>query len=77
MSQIFDIGLSFDFMIKNGKLVVIVFFYIYISFHKMKNNTSIQILRHSSLHIYHAKYFGRILAEILTFEKSSVKKLIS
>ena len=53
MSQIFYIGPSFDFMIKNGKLFVTVFFDIYISFYKMKDNTSIKILRHRSLHIYH------------------------
>ena len=52
VSQIFDIGPSFYFMIKNGKLFVIVFD-LYTSFHKMKNNTSIKILRHRSLHIYH------------------------
>ena len=53
MSQIFDKGPSFDFMIKNGERFVIVFFYIYISFYKLKDNTSIKILRHCSLHIYH------------------------
>ena len=49
VSQISSIGPSFDFMIKNGKLVVIVFFDIYCSFHKMKNKSSIKNLRHRSL----------------------------
>ena len=53
VSQICYIGPSFYFMIKNGKLFVIVFFDIYTLFHKMKNNISIKILRHRSLHIYH------------------------
>ena len=51
VSQIFDIGPSFDLMIKNGKLFVIVF--LTFTFHEMKNNTSIKILRHRTLHIYH------------------------
>ena len=53
MSQNLYKGPSFHFMIKNGKRFVIVFFYIYSLFHKVKNNTSIKILRHSFLHMYH------------------------
>ena len=65
LSQILYMDPSFDFMIKNGKLFVIVFF----SLHKMKHNTSIKNLRYSSLHIHHCKYFGRIVTEIFTFKK--------
>ena len=54
VSQIFDIGPSFDFMKKKkGDTFCNCFFDIYILFHKIKNNTSIKILRHRSLHIYH------------------------
>ena len=53
VSDFFYIGPSLDFMMKNGKPFVIVFFDIYNSFHKMKNNTPIKILRHRPLHIYH------------------------
>ena len=52
VSQIFDIGPSFYFMIKNGKLLVIFFLNIYSSFHKMRTKTYIKILRHGSTHIY-------------------------
>ena len=47
--QIFDIGPSFYFMIKNGKLFSNCFYDIYSLLHKMKIKTSIKILRHCSL----------------------------
>ena len=52
--KIFYIGPRFDFITKIGKLVVIFFPDIYSSFHKIRTKiyTSIQILRHLSLHIY-------------------------
>ena len=52
VSQIFDIGPSFYFMIKNGKLLVIFFLTFILHFHKMRTKTYIKILRHRSLHIY-------------------------
>ena len=83
VSQIFDIGPSFDFMIKNGKLFEIVFFTFTFHFIKLKiipqlkfwdTVPCIYIMRISSENY---KYFRRILAEIFTFENNSVKKLIS
>ena len=50
MSQIVDIGPSFDFMSKNGK--ILIFFHDYFSrFHKIKTRTYIKNLRHGSLHM--------------------------
>ena len=52
LSQICDIGPSF--------------FDIYSLFHKMKNDTSIKILRH---HHEKSKFFGQIVTEIFTIKK--------
>ena len=56
VSQICAICSRFDFITKNGKLIVIFihfFLNIYCSFHKMRTKIYIKILRHRSLHIYH------------------------
>ena len=50
LSQIFYIGLGFYFVIKNGKLVVIIFLQ-FIQNSKMQTMILIKILRHNSLHI--------------------------
>ena len=83
VSEIFGIGPSFDFMIKNGKPFVIVF--LTFTFHFIKWKIIPQLKFWDTIHCIYImrissennKYFGRILAEIFTFEKNSVKKLIS
>ena len=50
LSQIIDIGSRFDFITKNGKLVIIIFLAFIL---KMRTKIYIKILRHRSLHIYH------------------------
>ena len=52
VSQIFDKAPSFYFMIKNGKLFVIVFFIFTLHLKKMRTKSYIKILRRCSLHIY-------------------------
>ena len=70
VSQIFNIGPSFDFMIKKRETVGNCFFGIYSLYHKTRNNSSIKILRHIlRIASENVKYFGRIVTEILTFEK--------
>ena len=81
MSQNFDIGLSFHFMPKNGKIFII--FYDYFSiFHKIKTRTYIQILRHGSLQmnvfIRHVEFHTckTIFEGDILDQKIKVKKLI-
>ena len=50
VSQICYMWPSFYFMIKNGKLFVIVF--LTVIFHKIRIKTYIKILRHRSLHMH-------------------------
>ena len=83
MSQNRDIGHSFNFMPKNGK--IFFFFYDYFStFHKIKTRTYIEILRHGSLQmnvfIRHVKFHtcntvfeGDILDQKIKVEKSIFK----
>ena len=81
VSQIFDIGPSFYFMIKNGKLFVIAFLTFKLYFIKWKIIPQLKfwdtvpctyIMRTSSKN---NNYFSRILAEIFTFEKIVWKNL--
>ena len=50
LSQILDLGLSFDFMLKHGK-IWLIFRNILSIFDKMKTETYIKNLRHGSLDI--------------------------
>ena len=50
MSQIFDSGLSFHFMSKNGQLFDYSSEYFFQKIYKKRTRTCINILRHSSLH---------------------------
>ena len=50
MSQNLDIGLSFIFISKNGKIFVI-FYSFFSTFHKIKTRTYINNLRHGSLQV--------------------------
>ena len=54
VSQIIDIGSLFDFITKKKRETCCYFFLLtYSSFHEMRTKIYIEILGHSSLHIYH------------------------
>ena len=77
MSQIFDMVCRFDFIKKNGKLFVTFLLSFILQFIKweLKHNY-IEILRHSSLHIYILKNQWRfqVLWSYIYDNKISVKK---
>ena len=74
MSQIFVLGLSFNFMSKNRQLYDYLFEYFFSKFDKKRTRTYIDNLRHSSLHSNVLNLYRFGLRSCIVTEISTLKK---